>query len=643
MGDISLDIKSNALNFNLNSNREISDDSTARYKKKEDLKSKYYEIGTMKRLISYNLSRIFTFEYIKKLIPIISWLPSYKVKKWLLNDLIAGITVGCLIVPQSLGNADLIGIPTVYGLYSAFIGSLVYLIFGTSRELNLGPVTLVAVIIRKMLSNLHPQLHVNMCFLVSFITGVVLLGARILKLSFLINLLSVPVISGFTSAGAITGTILQINGLFGYSINRTEGLFDSAKNIAINLPKARYQDCIVGLICLFLLTLIKYIPNIINHFKPNYLTTKRTIDFALKTFVSLRYGLIIILATILSYCLYFFESKFTLRLIGPMPSGVQTFHNPFTEITYIENNSTIRVSVLKQFELIGFNGLIVALVGYLESIALAKSFARMNGYKVSSGQEMVAIGMANIMSSFFQSYPSVGSFSRTALNNQCGVKTPLSSLFMSILVIVCLLKLTPAFAFIPKCSMSAMMIAAVVPLIDYHIVIQLFKTKRWMDLFILTITFGICLYNIEIGLIVGISLHVLSLVIPYLKPKILSSITINHEDTTYLIPQNTTSIGTVKLSWKWLTYASCQKLVSKIEKIIIQSINKNDETIKEKVIILDLTEITYIDYSACQSLKELNEYCLKQKTNPKLIIILTHEQMDIFKQICFYNIQIINL
>ncbi|KAL1413598.1 Sulfate permease 2 [Vanrija albida] len=387
--------------------------------------------------------------YILSLFPFLTWAPRYNLT-WLYSDLIAGITVGMVLVPQSLSYAKLAQLPPEYGLYSSFIGVLTYALFATAKDVSIGPVAVMSLetgIIVNHVQQAHPGLYTapEIATCLAFICGFIVLAIGLLRIGWIIEFIPQPAVSGFMTGSALNIVAGQVPALLG-----TSKLFDTRAatyKVIINtlkyLPKAGL-DAAFGVSALALLYFIKWSLDVVQKRSPKW---RRIAFFA----QALRHAFVMIIFTIISWRVNIHLKKPRISLVGTVPTGLRHVGQP--KIT------TELIAAL------GSHLPVATIILLLEHISISKSFGRLNGYKINPNQELIAIGVNNTVGSVFQAYPSTGSFSRSALKSKCGVRTPAAGIPTGIVVIVALYAVAPAFYWIPNAALSALIIHAVADLV----------------------------------------------------------------------------------------------------------------------------------------------------------------------------------
>ncbi|WWC61694.1 uncharacterized protein I303_104279 [Kwoniella dejecticola CBS 10117] len=387
--------------------------------------------------------------YLLSLFPFIQWVPRYNLT-WLLGDLIAGITVGMVLVPQSLSYAKIALLPAQYGLYSSFIGVLTYAFFATSKDVSIGPVAVMSLETGNIIAAVQDKYGdlysaPVIATALAFICGFVVLAIGLLRLGWLVEFIPQPAVSGFMTGSALNIAAGQFPAVFGLAkrFNTRDATYKVIINTLKNLPHSSL-DAAFGVTALAMLYFLKWGFAYLGQKKPRL----ARIAFFASCF---RHAFVIILYTIISWRVNIHHKTPRIALVGSVPSGLRDVGRP--HITG---------------ELIGAIGPhipVATIILLLEHISIAKSFGRLNGYKINPNQELVAIGVNNTLGTLFSAYPSTGSFSRSALKSKAGVRTPAAGLATGVVVIVALYAVAPAFYWIPNAALSALIIHAVADLV----------------------------------------------------------------------------------------------------------------------------------------------------------------------------------
>ena len=402
-------------------------------------------------------------------IPILQWLPNYR-KANLSGDLSAGLTVGIMLIPQGMAYAMLAGLPPVFGLYACLIPQVIYALLGTSRQLSVAPVAMDSLLVAAGLGALSlsgVEEYTSMAIFLALFMGSIQFLLGIVKMGFLVNFLSKPVISGFTSAAALIIGLSQLKHLLGAPIENSNQIHILLGNTFEVLDQINGYAIILGVAAILIIKAIK-------KWSPR-------IPAAL---------VVTLLGIIITYA--FNLSEHGLNIVREVPSGLPKVGLPEFSMNRINDLAPVALTL--------------ALIAFMEAISVAKAIEERKGLQeVRPNQELIAIGMANIVGSIFQSYPVTGGFSRTAVNDQAGASTPLASIISSVIVGLTLLFLTPLFYHLPKTVLAAIIMVAVFGLIDFTYPVRLFN-KRKDEFVVLLITF---LTTLTVGITEGIILGVL--------------------------------------------------------------------------------------------------------------------------------------
>lgn len=443
---------------------------------------------------------------LKSWLPILTWLPKYNLK-WLQMDILAGLTVGMTTVPQALAYADVAGLPVQYGLYSAFMGGFIYMLLGTSKDVTLGPTAIMSLLCFSVVGG-QPHRAV----LLSLLCGLVQAVMALLRLGFVLDFISYPVIKGFTCAAAVRIGFGQLKNILGL-----EGIpppfYLEVYYTFYKLPDARIGDIVLGLLCLALLVMLMFMKT---KLPSDYATTHvRVARKLVWTVATMRNALVVVAASLVAFSLD--ASGYSIFTItGKSAQGLPPFRPPPTSDTTANGTNVTFGEIVKDF---GGGLAVIPFMGLLESIAIAKAFASQNGYRINANQELLAIGLTNIMGSFVSAYPVTGSFGRTAVNSQTGVCTPAGGIITSAIVLLSLAFLMPAFYYIPKASLAAVIICAVAPMVDYHVVTKMWKIHK-LDLLPFAVTFFMSFWEVQYGIIAGVAASGVLLLYKTARPQI---------------------------------------------------------------------------------------------------------------------------
>lgn len=459
------------------------------------------------------VGKIFTKKMLYKKLPILNWLPQYN-SSYAAGDFIAGITVGLTLIPQGLAYHSIIGLPPEYGLYSSFIGCFIYIIFGSCKEVPFGPSALNALIASQALNGRG----VEHAILLTFLTGIIQILMGVLGLGFIINFVSAPVSSGFTSAVALIIITSQIKDILG--INPKGRTFvETWYSIFGEIQNIRLWDTVMGVVCIILLLVMKSIgTHKLQSADGKSTTFQKMYNNVTWTIGTGRNAILVVICAFIGWIFCRTEDP-PFLVIGHVPQGLPSIKIPPFGFSKEYNGTVIEYTFLNMVSNLGSGIIIVPLIGLLENIAVCKAFA--NGKPVDATQELLALGFCNIGNSFVQGYPGTGALGRSAVNSASGVRTPLGGIYTGTLVIVALLFFTQYFYYIPNAVLAAVIISATIFMIEVKIVKPMWRSKKsCFTIFI--VTFIACLVlHLEIGILVGIGTNLLLLLYHAARPKII--------------------------------------------------------------------------------------------------------------------------
>ena len=511
---------------------------------------------------------------LKKIIPILEWLPNYNTSLFK-GDLVAGITVGIILIPQGIAYALIAGLPPIYGLYCAIVPQVMYAIFGSSRQVAVGPVAMDSLIVATGVSTLAlagSDSYISIAILLALLVGLIQFFMGVFSLGFIVNFLSKPVITGFTSAIALIIGFNQFGNLLGVDFTQSDQIQYIIEDIWFQIINCDYHTAIIGFTSMVLIMILKKINNRI----PNAL-------------------IVVILGVLIMK--YFGKSFDGVSIIKEIPTGLPSFGIPDFDIDQIRELFPIAVTLV--------------MVGYLETISIGKSLeAKQEVYKIRPNQELIALGLSNLAGSLFQAYPTTSSFSRSAVNQESGAKTGMAALISVVMVIITVLFFTPLFYHLPKTVLAAIIISAVIGLINIKEAAYLWKVNH-LDFWLMLATFvGTLLLGIEFGIIVGVGLSLIVLIYRTSRPYVAelgkvpnSNFYRNKNRFEEVIIENDLLIFRFDAQ---LFYANSTYFRDKLDKMT----HKKGATLK--LIVLDAESINRVDSTGVEMLKERIKYYQKK-------------------------------
>lgn len=387
-----------------------------------------------------------------------------------------------MLIPQGMAYAMIAGLPPVFGLYAALIPQVIYAIMGTSRQLAIGPVAMDSLLIASGLGALSLtgiNEYISMAIFLALFIGVIQVLLGFLKMGFLVNFLSKPVISGFTSAAALIIGITQLKHLLGISVtsNRTLQIIQQTLD---QLDLINPVAVAVGISGILIMLLVKRIHS--------------QIPAA-------------IVVVILGIALAYFTpiTDYDLKLVGKIPEGLPDFRIPNIPWTSLGDIFTLALAM--------------SLIAFMEVVSIGKALEeKLKSNTINANQELIALGTGNILGSFFQCYPTTAGFSRTAVNFQAGAKTGVAAFISASLVALTLLFLTPVFYYLPNAILASIIMLAIRSLIDLKYPKELCKNQKDEFVLLMATFFITLLVGIQEGIILGVLFSLLLMVYRTSKP-----------------------------------------------------------------------------------------------------------------------------
>jgi len=416
--------------------------------------------------------------------PFPQWFKNYS-KDAFIRDLIAGITVAAVYVPQAMAYALLAGMPPITGLYTAFIATIVAALFGSSRFLGTGPVAMTCLLSASVLYGLHlePQTDQWVAYmgLLALMVGIVRISVGLFKLGFVVDLISNSVVIGFTAAGALVIALSQFKHLFGFPVVNTTHIFTVLADIVQKLHMTNPYTFVIGVGAYLIIWGAKRI----SPYLPGALIA-------------------VAVTSIITYLLKLEEKG--VAIVGKVPQGLP--------------DPTMPPLDFQAMSQMWGGALVVAFFGLIEAVAIAKTLAIRTGDRWDPNQELIGQGLANVAVSFFKGFPAGGSFSRSSLNYALGAKSPLASITTGSLVGVTLFLLAPAFYYLPKATLAAVVLSAVINLIRPQDILRLYRINK-IDGMVAGLTFvSVFFMDLWVAITLGVILSLGSFVYRTMSPRI---------------------------------------------------------------------------------------------------------------------------
>ncbi|MCK5895523.1 MAG: SulP family inorganic anion transporter [Cocleimonas sp.] len=500
--------------------------------------------------------------------PYTEWLGDIRNPEIFKADLLAGLTVALVLIPQSMAYADLAGLPAYAGLYASFLPAIVAALFGSSRQLATGPVAVVSLMTASTLGSLgitDTATFVAYAGMLALMVGLFQLSLGLLRLGVLVDFLSHPVVVGFTNAAAIIIASSQVSKLFGIPAEKGDHHYNTIWNLLKSLGETHMPTLIMAAFALFLLIFVKKM----NPKLPNVLIA-------------------VVITTLLSWGLHF--ENMGGSVVGVIPEGLPSFSVPTIDFIHLKDLLVAAV--------------IIALLGFVEAISVAKAIAAETRQRLSANQELVGQGLANLSSGVFGGYPISGSFSRSAVNFSAGGRTGYSSIVTGLLVAITLLFLTPLLHHLPQATLAAVIVMAVVNLVKFEPIKHAWKVEPH-DGLVAVVVFVVTLFfapHLEMGIMAGVLLSLGLFLYRTMAPKFVE--VVRHEDGTLrnaeLFNLKTSDNLSIYRFDGDLYFANAGYLEGKLLNAIAAKPNT-------KVIILDIDSVDQIDATGEETISRILE------------------------------------
>uniref|UniRef100_A0A4W4GU12 SLC26A/SulP transporter domain-containing protein n=1 Tax=Electrophorus electricus TaxID=8005 RepID=A0A4W4GU12_ELEEL len=445
-------------------------------------------------------SQVACLHLLNERVPVLKWLPKYKLRKWILGDIVAGLTVGIVHIPQGMAFALLTSVAPVYGLYTSFFPVILYMLFGTGHHVSTGTFAVISLMTGSVVEQLVPAppalnsssseavefeaQRIGVASAVAFLSGVMMLCMFGLQLGFLSTYLSEPIIKAFTSAAAFHVTVSQLQSMLGLRLPRYMGAFSLFKTLASvmeNLPHTNLAALLISLLCLAVLVPVKEV----NARFRQRLRTPIPVEI-----------LTVIIATGVAYASSL-DSRYDVQIVGHIPAG---FPPP-------------RLPALQTVPDIAGDTVAITFVGYAVSVSLAMIYADKHGYAIQPNQELLAHGISNTVSSLFSCFPSSGTLATTNILDSAGGCTQLSGLFTSLVVLIVLLLIGPLFYFLPKAVLACINVTSLRQMfLQFQDLPELWRVSR-IDFMVWVVTWlSVVVLNVDLGLAIGVVFSMMTVI-----------------------------------------------------------------------------------------------------------------------------------
>ncbi|KAJ6849386.1 putative sulfate transporter 3.3 [Iris pallida] len=518
------------------------------------------------------------------LLPVLAWAPAYSLSD-LKSDLVSGLTIASLAIPQGISYAKLANLPPIIGLYSSFVPPLVYAVLGSSRDLAVGPVSIASLIMGSMLRqaanpNTDALLYLQLAFTSTLFAGLFQASLGVLRLGFIIDFLSKATLVGFMAGAAVIVSLQQLKSLLGIvHFTKQMGLVPVMGSVFHRTDEWSWQTIVMGIFFLILLLVARHV----SMKKPKLFWVSAGAPLAC-----------VVVSTLLVFL--FKAQDHGISIIGKLKCGL---NRPSWDKLIFD--SSYLGTVIK-------TGLVTGLISLTEGVAVGRTFAALKGYKVDGNKEMMAIGIMNIVGSCTSCYVTSGAFSRSAVNHNAGCKTAVSNVVMALTVMVTLLFLMPLFVYTPNVALGAIIVTAVVGLVDVPAAYRIWKMDKMDFLVCLCAFLGVVFVSVEGGLAIAVGLSMFRILLQITRPKtvILGNISgtniyrsVHHYRDAVKVPGFLIVAVEAPINFANATY-----LNERFERLI------EEEKLEEKKVglsflVLDLSVVSAVDTSGISFLMDL--------------------------------------
>lgn len=518
---------------------------------------------------------------LKKYLPILNWSKEYN-RSLFISDFVAAIIVTIMLIPQSLAYALLAGLPAEVGLYASILPLMAYTIFGSSRFLSVGPVAVVSLMTAAAVGNFALQNtaeYLAIAVALAWISGGILIVMGLLRLGIMANFLSHPVISGFITASGLIIAASQLKHILGIE-SSGHNLFDIVLNLLAHRDQAHGPTVLLGISTLLFLLWVR------RYFKPLLLTLGLSNFMA--DIVAKAGPVLAVVVTI--FITWFYDLELLgVRIVGEVPTGLPSLQLP-------QFDSEL-------WQQLFISALLISIVGFVESVSVAQTLAAKRRQRISPDQELIGLGASNITSAISGGFPVTGGFSRSVVNFDAGAATPAAGAFTAIGIALAAIFLTPLIYFLPKATLAATIIVAVLSLVDFQALKRTWQYSRNDFIAMLATIVLTLIEGVEIGIMTGVGLSLLLYLYRTSKPH--SAIVGRVPGTEHFRNIDRFEVETCK---KILTLRIDESLyfanARYLEDLIYEQVANNPEL---KHFILMCPAVNLIDASALESLEAINQ------------------------------------
>ncbi|XP_021729483.1 sulfate transporter 1.2-like [Chenopodium quinoa] len=543
--------------------------------------------------------------------PILDWGRGYNLKKFR-GDLISGLTIASLCIPQDIGYSKLANLDPEYGLYSSFVPPLIYACMGSSRDIAIGPVAVVSLLLGTLIQNeidptKNPVEYRRLAFTATFFAGITQMTLGFFRLGFLIDFLSHAAIVGFMGGAAITIALQQLKGFLGIKgkhFTKNSDIISVLKSVFRSIHHGwNWQTILIGSVFLAFLLFAKMIG------KKN---KKLFWVPAIAPLIS------VILSTFFVFITH--AEKKGVAIVNHIEKGL----NPSSvHLLYLSGDNLLR----------GFKiGSVAGMIALTEATAIGRTFAAMKDYQLDGNKEMVALGAMNVVGSMTSCYVATGSFSRSAVNYMAGCQTAVSNIVMSVIVFLTLLFITPLFKYTPNAILASIIISAVINLIDYEAAILIWKIDKFDFVACMGAFFGVIFASVEIGLLIAVVISFAKILLQVTRPRTallgnLPGTTIYRNLQQYPEAADVPGILVIRVD-SAIYFSNSNYIKERILRWLVDEEEKRKKLYRPRIqfLIVEMSPVTDIDTSGIHALEELHKSLEKRNiqlalANPGPVVI----------------------
>ncbi|KAL6539052.1 putative sulfate transporter 3.3 [Orobanche minor] len=536
--------------------------------------------------------------------PVMEWGPNYSLTL-LKSDIVSGLTIASLAIPQGISYAKLANLPPIVGLYSSFVPPLIYTVLGSSRDLAVGPVSIASLIMGSMLRQQvspakDPILFLELAFSSTFFAGLFQFSLGFLRLGFIIDFLSKATLIGFMAGAAIIVSLQQLKSLLGIThFTKEMGIIPVMTSVLRNTHEWSWQTILTAFCFLVFLLLTRHV----SMRKPKLFWVSAGAPL-----------LSVIISTLLVYA--FKAQKHGISVIGKLQEGLNP---PSWNMLHLHGS---------YLGLVMKTGLVTGIISLTEGIAVGRTFAALKNYQVDGNKEMIAIGLMNIVGSSTSCYVTSGALSRSAVNHNAGCKTAVSNIIMAVTIMVTLLFLMPLFQYTPNVVLGAIIVAAVVGLIDIPSACQIWKIDKFDFVVMLSAFFGVLFISVQEGLAIAVGVSMLKVVLQITRPKTVVLGNIPGTNIYRNLDQYKETVGVpgfiilsieAPINFVNTTYLK-ERITRWIEEYESSSGDENGKKKSElRFVVLDLSAVSAIDTNGVAFFKDLK--MALEKKNLELVLV----------------------